>query len=172
MQSLHSRQLNGWPDGWVVIWESLNQQLLSHQGSPVIVISHLHVSPLIHISTTKSSLLDLALRNNNGKKCIGIAIHNSQKWPVTLQPRFVLAFVTAGSAVHSKWYSVYHQGSEKKKKKQSSARHWYRLLKARLSRNYFFISFEFKCSFTCIGCICFFTLRCKVYTNPRCEWFP
>lgn len=169
MQRLHSRQLNGWPDGWVVVWESLSQQFLSHQGSPVIVISHLHVSPLIHISITKGHLLDLTLRNNDGKSAWQFVMARSSLYHWNQGLLLLLLLQVQQFTVNG---IPHHWGPKKKKKDISAVRHQCRLLKARLSGNHFLISFEFKCSFTCVGCIWFFTLRCKVYTNPRCEWFP
>lgn len=58
------------------------------------------------ISVPQRAICWLRPKKQQWQKYMGIAIHNSQKWPLPLQPRFVLAFVIAGSAVHSKWHSV------------------------------------------------------------------
>lgn len=52
---------------------------------------------------------------------MGIGIHDGQKWPVPLEPRFAVAFVVVGSAVHSKWHSA-SLGTKKKKKRYFSSK--------------------------------------------------
>lgn len=46
-----------------------------------------------------------------------MAIRDGQKQSLPLEPRFAVAFVVVGSAVHSKWHSA-SLGSKKKKKKR------------------------------------------------------
>jgi len=51
---------------------------------------------------------------------VGIAIHDGQKCPLPLEPRFAGAFVVVGSAVHSKWHSASLRTKRKKKRYLSS----------------------------------------------------
>lgn len=49
-----------------------------------------------------------------------MAIRDGQKQSLPLEPRFAVAFVVVGSAVHSKWHSA-SLGSKKKKKRYLSS---------------------------------------------------
>lgn len=71
------------------------------------------------ISASQRAIFGLIPKKQRWQKYTGIAIHSGQKWPLSLEPRFPVAYLVVGSAVQSKWHST-SLGNKKKKKKDSS----------------------------------------------------